>query len=359
MQIKKKQLAGILRIPIIILLGTLFTASFYGLYYINQKPATIEKQIPTYNYEHKGDITYQAHIKPNMVFKETTLGPGKTIYSKLLESFNIYYSYQFEADKPAKLKGTYNITATLEAKDMWKLDFVLEPQTKFNETGKNFSFNKERPINLDYFKEIVKQVDDELGVSAREPKLIIKANINLEADNAEGTVKDSLAPTMIIPLTSGAFQVDGELSVNKNGSLSKTLPVPNPIKEKWVYALTLAVFLGMLLVLFLLLTQNKPVNADKRKNEIEFWKKYGDRMVKVTDELFPAEIISLNSMEDLVKVADELGKPIIYRDAINSKDTSSCYVFDGPTAYKYIMCDNEKINYDPNCVSKKMEIPNV
>jgi len=358
MQLKKRQLAKKIRIPVILILIILLAASLYGSYYIYRQPPKIDKKIPAYKFAHKGNLTYHAKIKPNMVFKETTLGPGQTIYRKLLESFTARFSYQYEADKPAELQGTYSIIATLEAKDMWKLDFILEPRTGFSKKGEKISLTKERAIDIDYFQEILKQVNEELGVSARDPKLVIKANVNLKAATREGTIEKKLSPTMIIPLTAGVFQVDGELSVDKKGSIDKIVAVTNPIKKKWPYVLTLTIMLVIVLVAFITLTQNKHGIPLARKKEMEFWKKYGERMVKVNDELFPAKVITLNSMDDLVKVADELGKPFVYQEAVPGSPPA-CYVFDGPIAYRFTRSDDyAKVNY-PSHYPSKTESPSL
>ncbi len=337
-----------IRIPLILLSVFSFFVALCSLYYIYQKPAKIEKEIPTYTYDHQGDVTYRAVIKPNTVFKETTvMDPDKTIYRKVMDSFTAICTYQFKANQPAEIKGTYNVTATLEAKDMWKINYILIPQTPFSQSGKEVSFRNERAIDLDYFEKVIKKVNEELGVNASEPILTIKNNINLEADTGDQVLKDNLTPTMIIPLTTGSFQVgDGELTVKKEGALTKKVMVPNPIKDKLSYAYVAAVASGGLLLWLLMLTQNKPVKQNQRKNIQEFWrefwKKYGDRIIKTNDEPSPAKFISVNSIEDLVRVADELAKPIIYKEVFSANEPATCYVLDGPMVYKYVISINDE-----------------
>lgn len=341
MQIKKKQLSRRARAAVIILLVLLFAASLGGVYYIHRAPAVLVKQVPVYNYGHEGIVTCKAHIRPNMVFQDTILGPGETIYTNLLESFSAICSYRFNADKPAELKGTYSVTATLDAKDMWSLDYVLVPQTRFSEKGKSFSFSREFPVDLAYFHEVLRQVNEQLGVNAREPKIIIKENVSIEAVTPEGTVKEELAPAMIIPVTTGAFEVEGGLPEQKSGALSKTVAAPNPLKDKLGWALISACVSGLLAALFAALTENKPFKeAGPRKKEAEFWRKHGERVVRAKGEVVPREAIFFGSMEDLVKVADELGRPIIYHEG-SPGAPPACSVFDGPTAYSYCLDSSE------------------
>jgi hypothetical protein len=43
----------------------------------------------------------------------------------------------------------------------------------------------------------------------------------------------------------------------------------------------------------------------------------------------------MNSMEDLIKIADELGKPIVHQSAGPTWEVQSYYVIDGSTRYQY------------------------
>ncbi len=52
-------------------------------------------------------------------------------------------------------------------------------------------------------------------------------------------------------------------------------------------------------------------------------------------------LISLSSMEDLIKVADELGKLVIHQAPGVSEETHAYYVFDGTTRYQYVSLAEE------------------
>jgi hypothetical protein len=54
------------------------------------------------------------------------------------------------------------------------------------------------------------------------------------------------------------------------------------------------------------------------------------------------KIISLGSMEDLVKVADELGKPIIHQRPTTPEERHVYYVFDGFTSYQFVLAAGVK-----------------
>ena len=72
----------------------------------------------------------------------------------------------------------------------------------------------------------------------------------------------------------------------------------------------------------------------------KLWKQNGERMVRLgKDFIMPDQLIpiSLPSIEDLIKVADEACKPIIYQEIGLDHDVPACYVIDGLTVYQHML----------------------
>ncbi len=350
MQIKKKKLHKKTRMSLMVVLTLLLAFLSYGAYHVYRTPLEVEKSIPTYSYRHKGEMKYLVYLKPNSIFNETIQGPGKTYFSKMVDKIVVYLNYQFSADKDASLKCAYDVEAIIEAPEMWQKSYLLVPLTEIHEEGKIVSFQKEFPVNLAYFNDVLKSINEEVGISARSPVLKIKSNIYVRSTGEDGSVKDDLNPLLSIPLTTGDFSVGGELSPQKEGSLTKTEWITDPaiksMKISQLYSLaTSALVLVILFILLLLLTENKVVAVDERKAIIDIvLKKYKERMVMVENEPAPAgnaTVICLNSMEDLVKTADELGKIILYSNPVDTVMFPTYYVFDGLTVYKHTLNKKE------------------
>jgi hypothetical protein len=53
--------------------------------------------------------------------------------------------------------------------------------------------------------------------------------------------------------------------------------------------------------------------------------------------------IPLGSMEDLIKVADELAKPVVYRKLETQGDPQTYFVLDVTTLYRYSTSGDSKI----------------
>lgn len=335
MRLGKIGLGKKLRTGILLLLVLLLAASLYNLYRVYREPPVVSKSLPVYSYEHRGQIDYRVQIGPNSIFNETTLGPGQTYYTKLVKSIAAVCGYRFTADAAAEMKADYRIVAVVEAPKMWRKEFILVPETGVQTTGKTLAFSRPFTINLESYHRFLKSVNEELGVSAKEPKLVIRADIALEARSAAGRVAEKLAPTMEIPLTSGEFRIGGNLAPQKSAALTRTVQTPDPgAEERRIRAAVPPVVLFLILVVFPLVTvSRKPAGPDV----VELvWRRYGERMVRAgNDFALPEDLItvSLSSLDDLMKVADEAGKPVIFQEEA-SPHKFACYVIDGLTVYR-------------------------
>ena len=84
----------------------------------------------------------------------------------------------------------------------------------------------------------------------------------------------------------------------------------------------------------------KPVEVPKIEKEISLArKKYGERIVEATSQtpVKDEKTISIGSMEDLIKIADELSKPVIHQAPSTPEEAHAYYVFDGATRYQYVL----------------------
>lgn len=354
MLLRKIGLGKKTRIIIFGMLGLLLAGSFYFLYRAYREPLAVKRDLPVYSFRHQGKLDYNVQVKPNSVFDEEIMGPGKSYYANLVKSIDANCSYSYTADQPAKLTAAYSIVAVVEEPEVWAKEFPLVPETVVDAEGKEISFSLPFSFNLESYEKFLEGVNEQLGVVAREPIVTIGARINVVAETADGQASGELIPSMVIPLGAGEFEITGTMSPRDGGALTKATLVPNPgLKGRRTKAVFFSGVLLLLGVTFVLLTEvREPAAASSVDN---FWRKYGDRLVKAgSDFMVPDDLIliSLCSIEDLIKVADEAGKPIIYQNRCFSQSTPACFVIDGLTAYKHPLQASQlpkEVTSSPNC----------
>ena len=332
MKINKKYMDKRIRTGLLLFLILIFLFSLNNLIQAFQIPDTIEEKVSIASYEQKSHFNYVVILKPNSLYDTSTLGPGKTYFTKIVDRIDTLFLYEFRSDQPVGISGDYEVTAIVRT-ELWEKNFTVVPKKEFSGT----SFNVSLPLTLTPYNEVVSSVGNEIGVQAKEPKLELLYKINTIAIADDNQVKETLTTTVIIPLQKNSFEIGGDLSGSKPGSIMKTEQVlqENVVKKR-IYSSVVTVLILLIFLLVRSRTENIHLEIDKIEGRVaNIQKKYGDWIVDA--EVLPKSdkeqiFIPLNSIEDLIKVAEELGRPVIH---VRRGGNHQYYILDGQTCYEY------------------------
>jgi hypothetical protein len=234
--------------------------------------------------------------------------------------------------------------ATLEVPQSWSKNFIL----LHNEQSGNITVNF--PIDVANYAQLVKSIITETGVNTDSYNLTITANIHTTGDTVSGPINETFSPTMSGTIKSNVLVWDKDLTNSKAGGITQTNNVDNksfglsiPAAEI-LFGILSFIFLLCLLGLVILYSKNRgtgPSGFEREKQKIQ--KKYGTRIAESfsNTEIENQVPVYMHSIEDLVKVSDELGKPIVHQSGGSSGDVESYYVIDGNTKYEYSFSKGE------------------
>jgi hypothetical protein len=266
------------------------------------------------------------------------LETGQTPFIKLLDSMNATFSYRFKSDPTVNdLNTDVEIIAILESPDSWTKQF---PLVKTSKTG---NFNLTFPVDIACYAELLETIRSETGVSADSYNIMIIANLHTVGQSPYGHIDERSSPTLKGVIKSGALRWDKETAFNKAGSIKTIVLLPNPARylgmspgnARTVAAVLMVVFLlssGFWLFLYV---RFRSANLKAPETEItRIKRKFSQRIIEVRDEnsADPGNVIIMDSIKDLLKTSDELGKPVI---CLNNNGHSSFYVLDGINRYQY------------------------
>lgn len=330
---------------LMIIVIVLITVVSFFLYKSVRHTGFKDEKVSLYSYENKGNISYNVFLKPNILYNDNSMGEGSVYLTEFVDYINAIFNYEFKGEKEADIKGSYDITAVAEGyigeretyKTIWRKEFKLLPKTNFELKDKNLVIKKEIPIKYEEYNNFAKQViqDSKFGLQV---KLLVSMNVNLKADTGKGIIEEKMSPTMIIPLNTNFFEVTGELSKDKPGVIEGTKKIKLPVDKKKVimYSSLLTVLTAALLFL-IFFTSAFTAKDPFIKSLNKIFKNYGDRLVALNDDaaILNENISNVKSMEDLVKVSDEIGRPIVYKHSYSLKDINEFYVFDSNQAYAF------------------------
>lgn len=322
------------------LAAVVFAFLVYNGFY---NPGFQEKKITLYGYNNKAIIDYRVFLKPNIVYSEPSMGEGQTYITPFVDYIKTRYYYEFKGDRPASIKGNYEIIGVVESyiedkdvrKVIWRKKMVLLPETIIESQSNNVVVDETLPIKMPDFYSFANNVEQITKIRAP-VRLIVTMNVNLKAVTDKGPVEQKMSPSLTIPLNAGFFEIAKSKMEDKPGAIAKTEKVRLPFNQKLVIGYgaisVIALFSLLFIIFFTSVEQDEFVSS---LNNI--FKKHGSRLVALNDEIPGLEnSFRVKSMDDLVKIADETGKPIIYKYSSAIKgitrfglvDTDCTYVLD-------------------------------
>ena len=347
-----------IRLGILAVILILFIVSAVNIVSAYQQPTTKEKTytVPLLTYSHSGQYDFQVKLKSNTLFESNTvLKPGEaTIFKKLIDNINASFTYRFQSNKDATVEGTYKIEVTLQS-DIWSKSFVLVPTTSF--TGNEYtSITFEFPFNTSIYEQIVKTINDETGVIAQDPALILRCNILTTAVTEVKEIREVFVPTIQIPLGGNILEFNGELITKQPGSVEvEEVEVIKTDAGQQRNNWTIFTIFSLIFFVFFALFTKSETSAESPADVLfrKIQKKYGDWIVEA--ETLPptgeTKTISMKSFDDLIKISEEIGKPVVHykTTTANPGIMHTFYVFDDDIHYKHILPHGEKITKIARC----------
>jgi len=186
-------------------------------------------------------------------------------------------------------------------------------------TNKVGSFTISFPIDIQYFETVIDAIEQETGVRESSYNIVIKADVHTVARTDLGTINESYTQTLGVKLGGNTLTFGKELSSSQSGTIGGAA-IPGASGESgsrapWIIGLVIALlalgYFGWCQTQLRL----APVSAGEAE-AARARKKYRQMMVDVEElpGVKPTEtVIPLNSLDDLVRIADDLVKPVLHQ----------------------------------------------
>ena len=344
----------------------------YSLVTAYMQPAEVERFIPEYSYRQNAQLDHAVYLKPNKLFGETSLGPGHTYFAKTIDRVDITFAYSFDGEPAAEVKGIYEVRATTvcgelsnelvetgkstERTKLWEKQSALLPPTPFVGKNGSVSIRQTIPIQLEEFRNEAGEINEELGVGDRQQYLKIQGLVRtlVSLPSKEIGIKE-LVTTTLIPLGQAYFVVSGRPQALDQDSIGRTERVVlddvlTRREQALIPTLILGAVTGVLGIVLVLRLVGRPAPA-KGKPASVIPRRYRERIAEADGQAphLPADTVPLLSLKDLIKVADEAGKPILHQAVPDGNDIREAfYVCDGPVRYAYLVKENKHKTPLPN-----------
>ena len=277
----------------------------------------LSEPVALLRYEQSGNLDYTAYLKPNSLYETEQLGPGRVYFTRLLESIRAKYHYVLWVDQEYEdVLVTYQVTAEYGIEDTWKKEFVLVPPTQVKEP--EFDIEFAIPVN-----EALEWGDvflNETGVKLSSPDLVLNVSISPEIDTIYGPVKETFEHEISIQVDSSEVRFTGEEEQYSSGRLTgqpaATDEDMQKVRSQRVWAsVSFVIWFLLLVVISWMQAQIVLSKSRLEKDFLYAQKRLGGLFVRTRD-ITPVkdteEVIRLNSLKDLVNLADETLRPVLY-----------------------------------------------
>jgi hypothetical protein len=327
-----------------------------------------------FTWSSKGNINYEVLLKPNILNTAPSQEEGGVYITEFSDIIQAVFSYEFNGDKQADIKADYNIVAVIEGyqngqneagdnakvvesgdktesavKAVWKKEYNLLPESSLELTDKAVSITKNVSLKYSDYNDFAQKVIEASKLSLQ-TRLIVTMNINLHADTGKGLIEDKASQSIVIPLGSNSFSITKNELPEKPGAIEEVKKVLLPVNTLLLISYGAgAGLLVILLVFIIFFTATKPRKSDYLKALDKIFKKYGNRLAALSNAKSDdyCNYIMVRSIDDLIRISDEIQKPVLYRYDSEYSSISWFFVYDNERMYLFDLWEYiSKINKD-------------
>jgi hypothetical protein len=264
------------------------------------------------------------------------------VFSNLVDGMDVSFQYTFEADKPiGNVTTDVQIIAGIAVPNVWSRQFPVLNVSN----GGNFTIDF--PIDLAGYLNLLDAINTETGVSAASSEVTVDAQVHTVGQSQFGPIDETYSQEMKGTITGNVIEWDQELTKTQTGAITRVTLVGNASKYlglsvNWARivtrAFTVAFFLLSVISLILYFRSKRARSPLINMEALQIQKKYKQRIAEAKSQT-PSEneiLINLSSMEGLITVADELGKPIIHQAPGTPEGQHAYHILDGTIRYQYL-----------------------
>ena len=332
---------------LLVVLVLVLVAALYSVASLEGTPSETSTSTTLLGIGTTTQFNYEATLRPNLLYNQTTLGPGQgALYTSLVLTLNLSFTYWLNLSAPANVTfgGGYGLVLASPSQWNYSLNHSLggTPE-EFNVSS--VSFHDSTVVNISRVLALLAVFENETQASSSGYELYFTA-LEVATINYGGSRTQSVTTPVLNVSIGGGLITPGLLSSSSNGSIPTTLEVANTTRTTDLeYASAICLILAgcAAIAAYLTFTERrtkKPLAEDLRSMTAP----YADAIANTWTAPRKENVIVVRDWDDLVHVADMLGKPILrYVLRTRTPQRYFFYVLDGGAQYIYLVPEKGRI----------------
>lgn len=310
------------------------------------KKSTVNNK-KAYSYDTKFNLEYGVNLKDNEVFEEKTMPMNKSYFTALIDNVDTNIKYNYKASRPNELIYTYSVKGFLtgiyqgrnEEETVIEKEYILLEEKRESVNSDEVNIDENIKIDLKDYIKIIRDIENDFGMEIQTNfKIIFEAQISTTVN--EEKVENRYISDVGIDLGKKTTKFIGKLEDSNSKDVLEEI---SDIKEINIFIVILDIILFSIGLMIIRYIYSKTIIARnlKSKYKVELNKILRlcqDKIVQVSTqvEVNRGEIIDVRDFGELIKLAEEIGKPIICWIDKENDEAHFCVISGGIT-YKYIL----------------------
>lgn len=301
-----------------------------------------------YSYTNKFNYEYKVNLINNPYIDEKTLGMSENAYvTDLIKSIDLDLNYDYKASSKSEIKYEYTVKGFIEAvytkngeeQKVWEKEYILlEPQAKIEEAS-NISIRENLELDLKDKNNLVKQFEQEMGMNL-DTKYVIKLEVKVSTNIDGEEIKNSYTSMINMDLAERTTKISGDN--NKEDKKYISTEITEDVQYN-IPSIIISIALDIIAIAILRYVFKKTSPMNRIRNEYRqelnrILRLCQDKIVQVSTQIDikNERIIDVKDFGEIIKVSEELFKPILYWSAKETEEAWFCVVSNNIT-YRYIL----------------------
>ena len=310
------------------------------------KKDTYDKKEIILTYTNKLNTTYDVDLKDNKFMDQKILPMGKTYVTNLIDKINMKFDFSYDASKYTELTYSYSIVGVLNGayskngtpQKVWEKEYVLLEETENKKSNNTINIKENIPIDVNEYNDEIYNFEKTLGMAIT-ANLNVQLRVNIDGKINDTQINDNYVSNIDIELGEQTTEITGKLTDETEDTLYKT--TTNNKNNTVVIAVNVILIVAALAWLRYISVNTTNLNTVRNNYKLELnriLKSCEDKIVKLSRnvDLNGKEVIEVNDFGELIKLSEELYKPILYWNS-NQKEESEFFVITNSVIYKFIL----------------------
>ena len=333
---------------IVLILATAFGG--YFVYYESTHTSQSTSNVATLPYTTDANYSYVAQLAPNILYNTTSISNGQgTLFSNLTKSINVTFLYSVSTENTSKIALACTYSEFLVTSS-WNKTLLQGSVKSQKDATTQASISENFSVDVAEISNLIQTIQSETGVTNSNYAVEFVPSVT-GAISSNGVTGNFLADPTFNFTFSSAFGSRGGVitpsnpTIKSSGRILGSSGAPADSLLNVMYYISFITLGGSAAALvvtgfFYSKSSKRPVT---RQSLLERKLAQYQEIISATDT--PPNrrrAISIISLEDLVKIADTMGKPVLrFVDKEKSTSSNQFYVMDGETCYLFAPPDSQ------------------